>query len=111
MNSEAASFWAHQTIGAGTDKGYNFKMKFEWDTLKAQLNIRKHGVSFEEAATALLDELSATIPDPDHSGSEIRSLTFGLSARRRLLAVSYTERGEFVRIISARPVTKGEREI
>jgi uncharacterized DUF497 family protein len=86
-------------------------MKFEWDRHKAILNLRKHGVSFEEAATALLDGLSTTASDPDHSSGETRLITFGLSARRRLLAVSNTPRGEFVRIISARPATKQEREI
>ncbi|MEK6333714.1 MAG: BrnT family toxin [Acidobacteriota bacterium] len=86
-------------------------MKFEWDPYKANLNLRKHGVSFEEAATALLDGLSTTAPDPDHSESENRFVTFGRSAKGRLLAVSNTQRGEFVRIISARPATKQEREV
>ena len=86
-------------------------MRFEWDPRKAKLNLSKHRVSFEEAATALLDGLSTTAPDPDHSGSENRFITFGVSAKRRLLAVSNTQRGESVRIISARLATKQEREI
>ncbi len=86
-------------------------MKFEWDPHKAKLNLRKHRVSFEEAATAVLDEFSRTGPDPDHSLSENRFVTFGLSARGRLLVVSYTEHTDSIRIISAQKATKGEREI
>ena len=85
--------------------------KFEWDPRKAQLNIRKHRVSFEEAATAILDEFSKTASDPDHSISESRLVTFGLSARGRLLVVYYIERADSIRIISARTVTRQEREI
>ena len=85
--------------------------KFEWDAGKAELNIRKHRVSFEEAATVfLLDEFSATIADPDHSDTENRFITVGLSAKGRLLTICYTERCEFIRVISARPVTGQERE-
>jgi uncharacterized DUF497 family protein len=84
--------------------------KFEWDAGKAKLNIRKHRVSFEEAETAILDELSKTTPDPDHSLTENRFITFGVSARRRLLVVCYTHRAESIRIISARTATKRERE-
>jgi uncharacterized DUF497 family protein len=86
--------------------------QFEWDAAKAKLNIRKHRVSFEEAATVfLLDESSTTIADPDHSDKENRFITVGLSAKRRLLTICHTERGEFIRIISARQVTRQEREI
>lgn len=84
---------------------------FEWDPVKAKQNLRKHGVSFEEAATALLDPLSKTALDPYHSNAEQRFLTFGLSWRERLLAVSYTDRGATIRIISARKVTRREQEI
>ena len=84
--------------------------KFEWDVGKAQLNIRKHRVSFEEAETAILDEFAKTTMDPDHSLSETRFIIFGVSARRRLLVVSYTHRGDSIRIISARTATKRERE-
>ncbi len=87
-------------------------MRFEWDSRKARLNLRKHGVSFEEAATVfLLDELSVTTADPDHSDRENRFITVGLSAKTRLLTICYTGRGEFIRIISARAATKHEREI
>jgi uncharacterized DUF497 family protein len=85
--------------------------KFEWDADKATLNIRKHRVSFEEAETAILDELSKTTLDPDSSLSENRFITFGVSARRRLVVVCYTHRAETIRIISARAATKREREI
>ena len=86
--------------------------KFEWEAGKAKLNIRKHRVSFEEAATVfLLDEFSTTTADPDHSDRENRFITVGLSAKGRLLTICYTERGKFIRIISARPVTRQERKI
>ena len=81
---------------------------FEWDPLKAKLNVLKHRVSFEEAETAILDELSKTTLDPDHSLTENRFITFGISARRRLLVVCYTHRAETIRIISARPATRRE---
>jgi uncharacterized DUF497 family protein len=86
-------------------------MTFEWDPLKAKLNQWKHGVSFEEAGTALLDPLSKTSLDPDHSINEFRYVAFGMSARQRLIGVAYTERGEAIRLISARLATKREREI
>ena len=86
-------------------------MKFEWDSHKAKWNLAKHKVSFEEAATALLDPLSKTGPDPDHSIGEYRFIAFGMSAKRRLLVVSYTERGDRLRIISARLATRHEKEI
>lgn len=86
-------------------------MTFEWDPIKAKSNRRKHDVSFEEAATALLDPLSKTARDPDHSVYEHRFLTFGVSWRGRLLVVSYTELEQNIRIISSRLATKREREI
>ncbi len=86
-------------------------MMFEWDHNKAKSNLRKHSVSFEEALTAILDPFSRTALDPDHSVGEYRFVTFGVSARQRLLTVSYTERGNCIRIINARLATKLEREI
>jgi len=74
-------------------------MTFEWDRLKAKSNLWKHRVSFEEATTALLDPLSKTATDPSHSAEEHRFIAFGMSARHRLLVVSYTERGEIIRLI------------
>lgn len=84
-------------------------MKFEWDRNKAKSNLRKHKVSFEEAATALRDPMAATGADPDHSYLEQRYVTFGVSARGRLLVVAHTEQHETIRIISARIASKGER--
>ena len=86
-------------------------MSFEWDKKKAVSNLRKHGVSFEEASTALRDSFSATAHDPDHSEDEDRFVTLGVSSIGRLLAVAHTERGNNIRIISARLATKSERKI
>ena len=85
-------------------------MIFEWDPDKAIANLEKHGVSFDEAATVFGDPLSLTIPDPDHSSGEGRFVDVGLSHQRRLLMVSYTERGERVRLISARLATRKEKK-
>lgn len=86
-------------------------MKIEWDPKKGRSNLRKHKVSFEEAATALSDPMAATGSDPDHSFGEFRYITFGMSERGRLLVVAHTEQGETIRIISARLASKGERRI
>ena len=84
-------------------------MDFEWDPLKADRNLRKHGVSFHEAATVLEDSLSITYRDPDHSATEHRFITVGTSRSGRVLMVAHTDRGEKVRIISARKTTPQER--
>ena len=86
-------------------------MKFEWDAKKAALNLGKHSVSFDEAASVFLDALAVSGPDPDHSGEEARYLTFGMSRLQRLLVVSHTYRPGAMRIISARRVTRPERRI
>jgi uncharacterized DUF497 family protein len=86
-------------------------MKIEWDPRKARSNLRKHRVSFEEAATALSDPMAATGADPDHSITEERYVTFGVSERGRLLVVAHTDEEETIRIISARIASKGEREL
>ena len=86
-------------------------MKIEWDPRKAKSNLRKHKVSFEEAATALGDPMAATGVDPDHSITEERYVTFGVSERDRLLVVAHTDEEETIRIISARIASKGEREL
>jgi uncharacterized DUF497 family protein len=86
-------------------------VRFEWDRVKAARNLVKHGVSFEEAATVFRDPLSVTGADPDHSFDEERFITFGVSTSGRLLVVATIERGDTIRIISARPVTAGERAI
>jgi uncharacterized DUF497 family protein len=86
-------------------------LQFEWDPAKAADNLAKHGVSFEEAATVFRDTLSVTGEDPDHSVDEERFVILGVSTSGRLLVVAHTERGHTIRIISARPATRGERKI
>lgn len=85
-------------------------VNFEWDPQKAVGNVRKHGVSFEEAATAFGDPLSVTIGDPDHSEDEQRFLLLGMSHAGRLLVVAHVDRDETVRIISARLASRHERQ-
>ena len=77
-------------------------MQFSWDPRKARTNLQEHGVSFEEASTVFRDPLARIHDDPEHSVGEQREIIVGHSAAHRLLLVSFTERGEFVRIISAR---------
>ena len=85
-------------------------IEFEWDPNKAILNLRKHGVAFKEAATVFRDPLSITIDDPDHSEDEDRFLVIVLSDAGRLSIVAHTDRGSRTRIISARELTRSERE-
>jgi uncharacterized protein len=85
-------------------------VRFEWDSEKAAENLRKHGVSFDEAATAFFDPLSVTIPDPDHSAGEQRFITMGASSTGKLLVAAHTESGSTLRIISARPPSATERK-
>ena len=73
------------------------------------MNLRKHGVDFEEAATVFGDPLAGTFPDPDHSLGETRLITVGVSCAGRLLLVSHTESQQEMRLISARPATSHER--
>ncbi len=81
-------------------------MKFEWDGDKATANLDKHGVSFQEASTIFGDDLSLTDRAPAHSVSEHRFITFGISSENRILVVAHVERGDKIRIISARPATR-----
>ena len=85
-------------------------MEFVWDPQKERENIRKHGVSFQEATTVFGDWLGATVADPDHSMEESRFITVGVSSQDRFLLVSHTDRGGKLRIISARPLTRRERK-
>ena len=85
-------------------------MKFEWDTDKAIANLKRHKVSFQEASTVFGDTLSITIVDPDHSVGEQRYIIIGSSYMERILMVSHTDRGERIRIISARELTRKERK-
>ena len=82
---------------------------FEWDAQKARLNRTKHSVTFEEAQTAFLDDLARIDSDPDHSDDEDREILIGYSTSRRLLVVSFVDRGETLRIISARKADSQER--
>lgn len=84
-------------------------MQFEWDPRKAAKNLARHGVDFAEAPTIFGDPLETTIPDPDHSLGERRFLSIGRSEAGRLVVVAYTERGDRVRLISARVATARER--
>ena len=81
---------------------------FEWEPQKAKSNLKKHGVSFEEASTAFQDTLSLAIDDPLHSIDEERVVLIGMSNKNRLLVVVHAERGDNIRIISARKATKKE---
>jgi uncharacterized DUF497 family protein len=84
-------------------------MEFEWNPEKAVINLRKHNISFQEAATVFDDPLSVTFPDPDHSIGENRYVIIGMSRSEQLLVVSHTDRENRTRIISARRATHQER--
>ena len=85
-------------------------MKFERDPNKADRNLKRHKVTFKEAATVFSDPLSLTFPDPDHSFEESRFITIGTSFKKRILLISHTDSGDTVRIISARKATNRERK-
>lgn len=85
-------------------------VQFEWDAIKADSNLRKHGVAFEEAVTVFGNPLALIFDDPEHSADEFREILIGHSTKDRLLLVSFTERGkDRVRIISSRKATKREQ--
>jgi uncharacterized DUF497 family protein len=85
-------------------------MEFEWDETKAAINSKKHGVSFEEAKTVFDNPLALIFDDEEHSIDEHREIIIGHSRNNQLLLVSYTERPNAIRIISARLTTRRERE-
>ena len=85
-------------------------MEFEWDPKKAAANLRNHGVSFEDAAAVFGDPLAGTIPDPTHSTEEPRFVTIGMTPAQNIVVVVHTDRGDRIRIISARPVTRAEKK-
>jgi uncharacterized DUF497 family protein len=85
-------------------------LSFDWDQAKAHANARKHGVTFHEALTVFGDSLSLTIPDPDSRVFERRFAQVGLSSRGRLLVVIHVDRGDTIRLISARQATRAERK-
>ena len=86
-------------------------MEFEWDTNKATVNLSKHSVSFDEAKTVFQDPFYIVFDDPDHSFQKDRCVAIGQSAQDRLLFISYTERENTARLISARKATSSEREL
>jgi len=86
-------------------------VEFEWDNRKAAKNLKKHRVSFREAASVFGDPLAITFDDPDHSTDEHRLLTFGAARTGRLVIVSHTMRNGSMRIISVRLMEKHERNI
>jgi len=85
-------------------------LTFEWDPKKAASNLEKHGVSFEEATGVFADSNALTIPDPQHSGAEHRQITMGRALNSKILVVVHTERGDNLRIISARRANARERK-
>ena len=82
---------------------------FEWDSAKATTNVRKHGVTFDEASTVFGDPLALLMPDPDHSEGEERYVLLGMSTQQRLLVVAFAERPPRTRLISARRAVRRER--
>ena len=84
-------------------------LRFEWDEGKAWRNVEKRGVSFEEATTVFGDPRSWTIDDPLHSEDEVRFVTMGETVKREIVVVVHTERGDSIRIITARKATRRER--
>jgi uncharacterized DUF497 family protein len=87
-------------------------LRFDWDPSKARANLRKHGISFDEAETVFSDDYALVLPDPDHSSpDEERLLLIGLSAALRVLVVIHCELegGNIIRLISARRATRSER--
>jgi uncharacterized DUF497 family protein len=96
---------------AGILKGGETCVRLEWNALKAAVNLRNHGVPFDEAASVFLDPLSATGDDPDHSLDERRFVTFGVSSSGRLLVDAHVQHDDSIRIITARLATRAERKI
>ena len=86
------------------------KLQFEWDPQKAKKNLKKHGVSFEEASTIFDDPQFISFLDEEHTAEEERHITIGLSEQLRLLTAAHTERKKLIRIISARKATKNEEK-
>jgi uncharacterized DUF497 family protein len=85
-------------------------VELEWDPRKARINLRKHGVTFEEAGTVFEDPLATYYQDPDHSITERRYLTIGTSVKGRLIHIAFPDRAGRIRIIQARELTRNERQ-
>ena len=101
---------AAELNGSPSHKVVRSMIEFEWDQNKAKSNLQKHRVGFPEAATVFYDQMSITVYDPDHSVEEDRYITIGASLAGRFLMVAHTDRGDKVRIISARELTRAERK-
>lgn len=108
MGDRVALRWITITIKSALDsksakiyKTYNLGMEFEWDEIKAAINLNKHGVKFEEAKTVFYNPLAGIFDDEKHSQDERREIIIGHSQNNQLLLVSYTERANTIRIISA----------
>ena len=86
-------------------------MKFEWDPAKDEANRAKHGIGFEEASTVFGDRFALSWEDTAHSAEEYRTLTLGYTDRGRMAIVAHTERDDRIRIITARPATRSERDL
>lgn len=85
-------------------------LRFEWDPNKAEVNLAKHEVSFEEAMTVFADPLARIFPDEEHSVGELREIIIGHSAGQQLILVNFTSIDDRVRIFSARKATRRERK-
>ena len=85
-------------------------LRFEWDRKKAENNLSKHEISFEEAMTVFADPLARVFTDEEHSGEELREIIIGHSARQQLILVNFTSTDDRVRIFSARKATRMERK-
>lgn len=85
-------------------------MRFEWDPKKAETNLVKHQVSFEEAISVFADPIARIFPDEEHAVDEFREIIIGHSARHRLVLVNFTSSDERIRLISARKATRRERK-
>jgi uncharacterized DUF497 family protein len=105
----AVAFGAFLEAAGKSDYRTHVSMNVEWDPKKAKSNVADHGVTFEDASGVFLDPLSLTIPDPDHSFDENRFITMGQSTDGQLLVVVHTDRGNNIRIISARFAEPHER--
>ena len=88
-----------------------YEVDFDWDPCKADINLQKHGISFEEASSAFYDDRARIMYDPDHSQDEDRYVLLGVSEESRLLMICHIckENDQLIRIISARRATKDER--
>jgi uncharacterized protein len=105
----AERFRDPRTVRCESRPCYARRVRFEWDPEKAESNLTKHGVSFDEASSVFGDPLATSVADPEHSAGEERFLTTGMSNQQRVVIVWHVDRGDVLRIIGAREVTPRER--